>query len=202
MNSSFDVNAQNDHIESKITIALERLSEAFRVLLWKQSKEHGLSPIQIQILIFVAYHQSEFCKVSYLAEEFNMTKATISDSVKVLLKKGIIDKQSDPQDTRSYTIHLTAKGREISKHAASFAHELEQAIINLDASEKEMMYTSLTQIINHLVNQNTITVNRMCMSCLHFQKKGTKMYCHFLNKDLIHSTLRLDCPEHEPIKDK
>ena len=85
--SSFNLNEQNQKIESRIVVALERISEAFRVLLWNESKENSLSPIQIQILIFIYFHSTEKCKVGYLADEFNMTKATISDSVKVLLSK-------------------------------------------------------------------------------------------------------------------
>jgi len=46
-----------------------------------------VSPIQIQILLFCASHKQENLKVSFLANEFDLTKATISDSVKVLIKK-------------------------------------------------------------------------------------------------------------------
>ena len=101
MKSSFDLNRQNKNTESKIVVALERISEAFRVLLWNESKENSLSPIQIQILIFIHFHTSEKCKVGYLADEFNMTKATISDSVRVLLAKELVIKETDPIDTRS-----------------------------------------------------------------------------------------------------
>ena len=51
--SSFHLTEQNQKIESRIVVALERISEAFRVLLWNESKENSLSPIQIQILIFI-----------------------------------------------------------------------------------------------------------------------------------------------------
>src|SRR5690606_40334744 len=93
--SSFNLNEQNQKIESHIVVALERISEAFRVLLWNESKENSLSPIQIQILIFIHFHSLEKCKVGYLADEFNMTKATISDSVKVLLAKELVFKITD-----------------------------------------------------------------------------------------------------------
>ncbi len=109
--SSFNLNEQNQKIESRIVVALERISEAFRVLLWNESKENSLSPIQIQILIFIHFHTSEKCKVGYLADEFNMTKATISDSVKVLLLKELVAKETDPVDTRSFSLSLTNEGK-------------------------------------------------------------------------------------------
>ena len=75
--SSFDTEHQNENLNSKITAALERISNALRVLLWNESKENSLSPIQNQILIFLLFHREEYCTVSYLAEEFNITKARV-----------------------------------------------------------------------------------------------------------------------------
>ena len=90
--SSFHLTEQNQKIESRIVVALERISESFRVLLWNESKENSLSPIQIQLLIFIQFHAQEKCKVGYLADEFNMTKATISDAIKSLEQKELITK--------------------------------------------------------------------------------------------------------------
>lgn len=86
-NSAFDLSTQNNDFTSKIVAGLERVSEVFRLLLWQHSKVIGLSPIQIQILMFVEYHAEDLCNVSYLAKEFNVSKPTISDAVKVLKKK-------------------------------------------------------------------------------------------------------------------
>ena len=38
--SSFNLDDQNQKIESRIVVALERISEAFRVLLWNESKDN------------------------------------------------------------------------------------------------------------------------------------------------------------------
>ena len=105
--STFDLEYQNSSIESKIVASLERVSQAFRVLLWNESKEFSVSPIQVQVLIFLLHHSDEKRKVSYLADEFNMTKATISETIKTLEQKQLIKKEYEPQDTRSYIIHLT-----------------------------------------------------------------------------------------------
>jgi DNA-binding MarR family transcriptional regulator len=112
--SAFDLTHQNSNIESKIVASLERVSQAFRVLLWNESKEFSLSPIQIQVLIFLLHHTEEKCKVSYLADEFNMTKATISDTIKTLEQKQLIRKEYELHDTRSFIIHLTNMGKKIA----------------------------------------------------------------------------------------
>ncbi|WP_234859068.1 MarR family transcriptional regulator [Aquimarina aquimarini] len=57
-------------------------------------------------MIFCAYHKENLCTVSYLAKEFNITKPTISDAVKVLEKKEMIFKNNTSSDHRSYYISL------------------------------------------------------------------------------------------------
>ncbi|MBR9852960.1 MAG: winged helix-turn-helix transcriptional regulator [Algicola sp.] len=197
--SSFHLTEQNQKIESRIVVALERISEAFRVLLWKKSKETSLSPIQIQILIFISFHSLEKCKVSYLADEFNMTKATISDSIRVLLSKDLVAKETDPQDTRSYTLSLTQKGKTIAKEAAFFASSIERPIDKLTQEQKTVMLNGLLQLIYDLNKSGIITIQRMCFTCSHYKPKNGIHYCNLLKTKLAAPDIRLDCPEHEII---
>ncbi|MBX2966126.1 MAG: winged helix-turn-helix transcriptional regulator [Cyclobacteriaceae bacterium] len=197
MASSFSLAEQERKIESKIVVALERVSEAFRVLLWNESKEFALSPIQVQILIFLLFHTQEKCKVGYLADEFNMTKATISDSVKVLLQKKLVDKIQDEYDTRSFTIRLTPKGKEIAKKSSLFTGQFEKPLNQLTLSQKEVMLNGLLRLIYDLNRAGVITVQRMCFTCNHYEVTGSKQYCTLLQATLHDKDLRVDCPEHE-----
>ncbi|HMQ49446.1 MAG TPA: MarR family winged helix-turn-helix transcriptional regulator [Saprospiraceae bacterium] len=195
--SSFHLAEQNQKIESRIVVALERVSEAFRVLLWNESKENALSPIQIQILIFIHFHSLEKCKVGYLADEFNMTKATISDSVRVLLSKGLVAKETDPTDTRSYTLSLTDEGEKIAKKASFFAAAIEQPIEKLTQEQQVSMLNGLLKLIADLNKSGIITIQRMCFSCSNYQVDKGVHYCKLLKSQLAESELRIDCPEHE-----
>ncbi|MER3465388.1 MAG: MarR family transcriptional regulator [Chitinophagaceae bacterium] len=195
--SSFNLNEQNQKVESRIVVALERISEAFRVLLWNESKENALSPIQIQILIFLLFHSDEMCKVSYLAQEFNMTKATISDSVKILLQKGLIQKFDHPEDTRSNIIDLTSKGRQIAEKSANFAFAIEQPLSTLSQEQKEIILSGLLKLIDELHKAGIITIQRMCFTCLNYQHTNGKHYCKLLQTKLQNTELRIDCAEHE-----
>lgn len=197
--SAFDLNHQNSSIESKIVASLERVSQAFRVLLWNESKEHSLSPIQVQVLIFLLHHSDQKRKVSYLADEFNMTKATISDTIKTLEQKLFIRKEYEQHDTRSYIIHLTKKGKDIAEQTSLFAKEIEIPIDKLHTTDKENLLLSLLDIINHLNKAGVITIQRMCFTC-HFykaNKNGQGHYCKLLNSKLADNELRIDCPEHK-----
>ncbi len=195
--SSFNLNEQNQKVESRIVVALERISEAFRVLLWNESKENSLSPIQIQILIFVYFHSLEKCKVGYLADEFNMTKATISDSVKVLLAKDLVSKETDPMDTRSYSLSLTTEGKKIAKKTSFFASSIEQPLEKLTEEQKTIMLNGLLKLIYDLNKSGIITIQRMCFNCSHYKVDKGIHYCKLLKSRLAENELRVDCPEHE-----
>lgn len=196
--SDFDLNHQNGSTESKIVASLERIAQAFRVLLWQESKEFSLSPIQVQVLIFLLHHSEEKRKVSYLANEFNMTKATISDTIKTLEQKTLISKEYEQHDTRSYIINLTKKGQEIAAETSFFSKEIRTPIDKLHQDDKENLLLSLFNIIRHLNQSEVITIQRMCMTCSYYQSSdnGQKHFCQLLNQDLHIADLRIDCPEH------
>lgn len=197
--SSFNPEAQIAKQEKKIVVALERISEAFRVLLWNESKESSLSPIQIQILIFLLFHRGDKCKVGYLATEFNMTKATISDSVSSLLKKNLIEKQVDEVDTRSFSILLTKEGKKMATRCSSFTSALENPLLDLTDKQKEVLLTSLLHVIKQLNNTGIISTQRMCFNCRFYTKKSTGHYCNFLQETLAETEIRIDCDEHEQL---
>lgn len=197
--SAFHLETQNANLDNKIAVALERVSEAFRVALWNEAKEHTLSPIQMQILIFLAYHNSQHhCKVGYLAKEFNLTKPTISDAVKALLQKSLITKTADTVDTRSYFIELTANGKELAEKTSNFILPLKQPITQLSEKQKIALFDALLDLIYKLTQSGIISVQRMCFTCKHFEKKNNAKgnYCNLLERDLPNTDLRIDCPEH------
>lgn len=199
--SQFDLEHQNSNLESKIVASLERISQAFKVLLWNESKENSLSPIQVQVLIFLLYHSPEKRKVSYLANEFNLTKATISDTIKTLENKQLIKKEYEKEDARSYLIQLTDEGRKIAEKTSLFAKNIQSPIDQLTELEKENLLTNLFNIIQDLNKKGIITIQRMCSTCVYHRLKNNKHHCNLLNIELQKKELRIDCPEHILIKE-
>ncbi len=196
--SSFNLQTQNKNVDDRIVASLERISEVFRVLLWEQSKETGLSPIQIQTLIFLLGHSSNLCKITYLAREFNVTKPTISDTVRVLEEKKLVARLPDPDDTRSQTIQLTAPGRLVAEKTSGFADTLRKSIETIPEVHKSAVLLSLLNIINQLHLGGVIRIQRMCFACRFFDvRKNERNYCLLLKKPLDPDDLRLDCPEFE-----
>lgn len=195
--SIFNTQVQLTSLTSKIVVSLERISEAFKSLLWEYAKNIGLSPTQIQILIFVAYHKDELCTVSHLAHEFNITKATISDAVKALNKKELINKEYSQLDSRSYTISLSNKGKEVVVKTDDFANPISTEVDKINTIELEILHKSLIKVIYNLNKTGILTVQRTCFACRFYKKDGKKHFCSLLNTVLLDKEIRVDCDEFE-----
>lgn len=199
MSSPFNVIEQVNRTDSKIVVALERIAEAFRVLLWQEGKELGLSPIQIQLLIYLLYHAGEKSKVTYLALEFNLTKATVSDSIRVLIEKALVVKVQNDADSRSFSLALTPEGKKLAQKSSLFANALLAPINKLSVQQQDFLLLQLMNIMHGLNNAGVINVKRMCFNCRFHSRKGDDHYCNLLKQPLKTGDLRVDCPEHESI---
>lgn len=195
--SAFDPSQQQQDVSSKLVTGLERISEVFKVLLWEKAKIIGLSPIQIQLLIFIAYHKSELCNVSHLAREFNVTKPTISDAVKILDKKQMIIKDYSSSDSRSYTIHLSTLGQDTVAQTHDFANPLKAQLDSFPEPVLTDIFKTLSELIYKLNKNQILTVQRTCFGCKFYEKKSSSDYCNFLQQPLKNEDIRLDCLEFE-----
>tara|TARA_R110002072_G_scaffold14307_1_gene59579 strand:- start:13486 stop:14094 length:609 start_codon:yes stop_codon:yes gene_type:complete len=196
MNKSvFNIDFQQNSITSKIVVGLERISEVFRTLLWEHAKKLGLSPIQIQILIFIDQHKIELCNVSYLAKEFNVSKPTISDAVKALEKKNFIIKDFSASDSRSYSIRPSTDGKKIVYVTSNFANPLKEKLETNDLSTLETVYETLNKLIFSLNKSGVISVQRTCYACKFYERRDGSNFCNYLNTPLYKKDIRLDCPE-------
>ncbi|SFE50743.1 MarR family winged helix-turn-helix transcriptional regulator [Sunxiuqinia elliptica] len=194
--SVFNLNEQNTSLDKKIVAGLERLSQVFKTLLWEKAKAFGLSPIQIQLLIFIKHHSQDKSTVSYLAREFNLSKPTISDAVKTLLKKQLIVKQA-ASDSRSYSIGLTAAGHKLVAQTEDFASPITDLVAQGTMQDKQVLWENIAKLIVQLNKLDIISVQRTCFNCKYYGKKEEAHFCKLLDQKLETQDLRLDCAEFE-----
>lgn len=199
MKSPFDREEQATSRKAKIIAGIERLSTLFRANLQEQSKQLGLSPLQTQIILFIAYHAKESCNTSSIAEEFAVTKPTVSDAIRVLIDKKILLKKPVVNDARAFTLQLSAKGKKLLATLSNFTQPLNHSLEAAKESEIESTWNGLLLLIQQLQNSNTIPM-RMCFSCDYFGKEhqnGAPHYCHLMKQPLAMADIRIDCPEYK-----
>jgi DNA-binding MarR family transcriptional regulator len=203
LGSVFDLSSQHGDVDAKIAAALERLGQVFRVLLRERAQEYGLSPIGAQFLIYLFHHDVELRRVSQLAREFRLTRATVSDAVASLEAKGLVGKEPWPEDGRVMTLRLSARGELVAAELSSWADTVKEHLDLYSPEERVVVMRFLMRLIGSLQASGVITVARMCVTCRFFQRdahggKGSPHHCRLLDVPLGTPDLRLDCPEYEP----
>lgn len=194
----FFINILGMTLESKVVNGFERLSEVLKSLLWEKAKVHGISPIQIQILLFVSNHDQNICNVSYLAKEFNVTKATISDAVRVLLKKQLLEKDFSPNDNRRYNLLITDQGSQMVYDLSEYSLPIANSLTNFNQTELKSLFKTISKLIFQLNKIGVIQVQRTCYNCQHYKgDRKSQHFCNLLNEKLKTHDLRLDCNEFE-----
>lgn len=186
----------DDPLNAHLARLLERIGEVSRAMRWEEATGSGLSPLQLRILGFVADHAGQPVGVARLAEELQVTKPTVSDSVRLLVERGLLSRKADPLDGRSHALRLTATGR---KHLPA-AEPFSEALASLPVQERETLLLALMRLLEALLTSGDVQVQRMCWTCAHYRgDRNTSHHCMLLRKDLSVAELRTDCPEHERV---
>lgn len=183
-------------INRKIVIALDRISEVMRAILWSEYDKHRLSPIQIKFLIFFLIHPPQRRTVSHLAVHYHLTKPTVSEAVKTLEKKGLVIRKSESKDKRVITLYLTKKGTELARHFSGFATEIIESLYGMDNEKKASLLGCLFDLIDRLHRSGIMRSARICLTCYNFEVKNNMYRCKRRNKTMKSEELRIDCYNH------
>lgn len=181
-------------MDEHLAQVLERLGEVARSLRWKQASDAGLSALQLRILGFIAEHPERPVGVAALAQELQVGRPTVSESVKTLVDQGYLQRKPDPGDARGHALHLRAAGRKLLRDAAPFT----DALADLPGPHKNALLLGSMRLLERLVDNGAVRVQRMCWTCRYYQgDRDGRHHCTLLRKDLKVPELRTDCPEHE-----
>lgn len=205
MDSIFDTSAQHNQVRYKIIAGLDRVSQALRSMMWEHGKSLGLTPIQIQCLVFLKYHDAGKRRAGQLAKELDVTPATISQAIRVLIKKDYLEKQPLADDARIQVIELTSAGKAICAKVENWANGLLPHLEQLSPAEEQTILSFLMGLISALQQSGQITVARQCNTCRFFRtgdstSEKQAFYCKLLEQEMSTTDLRVDCAEHETVK--
>lgn len=196
MSSALNPDHQNKHLSAKISFGLERLYEAYRISLSREARRYQLSPVQLQILIFIRHHSPAHNTLSYLSREFSLTKATLSQSIKTLEEKDLLHKKINPADSRSQFLNLSPRAITLLEQSESFMGEIETAVDVLSGDEQQIFWKGLKSVLLNLRQQGLIDIQRMCLNCRHYAEEKGQARCNLLKISLRDQDIRFDCPEH------
>ena len=185
-------------LPQRIATGLHKVGLAMKQQSWLQANEEGLSATQGQILATLVAGAP--LTGTELSERLGVTLPTISDSVRVLVEKGMVAKTPDPRHPRASLIAPTARGQAVGARARSWPEYLAEAVETLTDTEQAVFYTGVTKMIQSLQERGLVPVNRMCVTCTSFRPhvhEGEKPHhCALTDNPMADVQLRLDCADH------
>ncbi|GAA1307625.1 MarR family winged helix-turn-helix transcriptional regulator [Saccharothrix xinjiangensis] len=189
-------------LDRRLADAIERLGHGLRSLAQRTAREHGLTPLQQQVVLTLSRQPTVRREVSALAAEFDVTKPTMSDAVTALERKELVTR-SPGSDGRRRLLTLTPTGDEVARRLEPWDGPLLDALAGVPADDRATTLHSLLRVIADLQRQGVVSVARTCTGCRFFRADThpdptAPHHCGLLDVPLPLADLRTDCPEHQP----
>ncbi|WP_252273825.1 MarR family winged helix-turn-helix transcriptional regulator [Pseudomonas subflava] len=174
---------------------LERLTSLMRIWNRQHPLLAELQPIQVSALIYLSrcnrYSNTPLAVTEYLG----LTKGTVSQSLKALEAKGLIEKSQDQRDRRSVHLELTALARELLASVAPpqfLSAALEQ--MGERAQDLEALFGDL---LRQIQRSEDVPGFGLCRTCRFHQQRDGAPFCGLTQEPLRQPDVELICREYQ-----
>ncbi|SEN58013.1 MarR family winged helix-turn-helix transcriptional regulator [Paenibacillus sp. OV219] len=142
--------SEHDEQHDRNCNAPHELMRAFRQLRnisWNNRRPiENCTPAETMTLFFIrkaTNEQPEGLKASEISNIMNVASPTMTQTLNVLMARGLIDRETDPNDRRAVRIKLTEEGQRLTQLAESKMHEKLTALIAHLGEERAMLLVEL-----------------------------------------------------------
>lgn len=162
-------------------LLLERLSALINQSLREDAARHGLLPVHMQALAYLAVANQYSDIPIAVAEYFGTTRGTVSQTLAVLERKGLIRKVADPHHGKRIHLHLTDVGQVTL--ASSWSTRLETALAAVDQGPADFP-VALHALLIALQRLNQNHAFGVCRQCSHFLREADGACCGLTGEPL------------------
>jgi DNA-binding MarR family transcriptional regulator len=173
-------------------LILERLGALIHQSVRDDAARHGLLPIHVQILGYLARANRYSDLPIAIAEYFGITRGTVSQSLAVLERKGLLVKRPDPRHGKRIHLELTRAGTAVLREG--WAGRLENALRAAGAEEAALGDT-LRDLLAQLQLINGQRAFGICRHCAHFLSEGNRSRCGLTGEALATEQTTRICRE-------
>ncbi len=175
---------------------LERLTNLMRTATRDSGTSAGLQPVQLEALYYLSrcnrYSDTPMAVVDYLGQ----TKGTVSQTLKVLERKLLIEKQDDAQDKRLVHLKVTQQGWQCLQQQIPNP-QLIQACESLSDAEQQLVVVAVKTLLIAFQRTNQLKSFGVCQTCCHNQKLAKEQnFCQRFQETLATNSEQLICREH------
>jgi len=176
----------------RLQLLVERLTSLVRSDLRAVAVSHGLKLVQLEALVYLSVANRYSNTPVALTEYFGVTKGTISQTLKTLELRGLIEKISDTEDGRVQHCILTQRGREIATSAYPV-----KTLERLPADQAEIYADVLEEQLRVLQLKNGSKTFGQCHTCRFFETRAKGGVCGLTRESLSVQDSKKICREHQ-----
>jgi DNA-binding MarR family transcriptional regulator len=176
---------------------LDRLAGLLRSETRGLLTEHGLQPIQFEALHYLSVCNRYSDTPMAVTEFLGQTKGTVSQSLKVLEKNGLLEKVADDKDKRVTHLKISTAGRELVSQLMP-SPLMQNVSDEFKQKEIQELNQSLTHLLLTMQKQNQFKSFGQCLTCQHnIKTDGNEYVCGLTKEALSAHDVELICREHE-----
>lgn len=173
-------------------LLLERLGALIHQSTRDDAARHGLLPIHVQVLSYLARANRYSDIPIAIAEYFGLTRGTVSQSLAVLERKGLVEKKPDERHGRRVQLTLTPAGRAVLEDSWTKQLEAELAAIPMPAGQLE---DTLRGLLTGLQRRNGQRPFGVCRHCAHHLREADGSRCGLTREPLVEEQTERLCRE-------
>lgn len=174
------------------SVLFERLAALVHQSVREDAARHGLLPIHLQVLGYLAQANRYSDSPIAVAEYFGITRGTVSQTLAVLERKGLVARKPDERHGKRIHLALTAAGRSVL--ARSWARRLDDALA-ATGHDAQAAQQGLHALLAALQRQNEHRAFGVCRECAHFLVEGDGYRCGLTGEALAAAQTTKICRE-------
>lgn len=172
----------------QIQFTIDRLARLSAAEAWAQ----GLNPTQAAVLSYLCRANRFSRSPSHVANYLASTRGTVSQTLKTLVRKGLVTETRNKADRRSIHYDATAAGRALAQSVPS----LDAAARSLATGRLAQANETLADILRQALATRGMRSFGLCRTCAHHERRGDGGYCHLLKVNLQPVDVGQICHEH------
>ena len=154
---------------------VERLGNLMRTELRKAGSDESLQPVHLQALIYLGKANRYSNTPQALADYLGLTKGTVSQTLLLLDRRGLIERFEDEIDRRVVRLRLSSAGEQLLAEAQP-SLPWQNATRNISPNRIRNATSALREALMTLQEDNEGTMFGTCGSCTWAQKLSQRIY--------------------------
>jgi MarR family transcriptional regulator, negative regulator of the multidrug operon emrRAB len=177
---------------------VERLGNLIRAEMRRVIGQEGLQPVHLEAMLFLNQANRFSNTPQALAEFLGVTKGTVSQSLLLLDRRGLIERYQDEVDRRVVRLRLSQQGEQMLEEMQP-ASMWQSATRNISANRIRNGVSALRETLYMLQSHNGARTFGVCNTCIYCQRKSQRTHhCALFAERLSGPETRLVCREHVP----